>query len=113
LAKRTKEEKEVDSQFHQSRENLANSGEHLLNIDNHSRSNLLQEVYTKLYTHPSVFEKMKEQYGGTNTGSIEEVKEEVVEEVKVVEKTTFDVELTSYDAGSKIKIIKEIKALLG
>jgi len=34
------------------------------------------------------------------------------EEVKV-EKTHFDVELSKFDAASKIKVIKEIRAILG
>ena len=38
-----------------------------------------------------------------------------VEEVKEVpkEKTHYDVELTEFDAGMKIKLIKEVRAMLG
>jgi large subunit ribosomal protein L7/L12 len=49
--------------------------------------------------------------GGAAQGGAGEVEEEE-KEVKA-EKTSFDVELTSYDAKSKIKLIKEIRGLLG
>lgn len=35
------------------------------------------------------------------------------EEVKVEEKTHFDIELTKFEASGKIKIIKEIRGLFG
>ena len=38
---------------------------------------------------------------------------EAVEEAPVVEKTHFDIELTSFDPATKIKVIKEIRQLLG
>ena len=31
----------------------------------------------------------------------------------VVEKTHFDIELSSFDAATKIKVIKEVRAILG
>ena len=42
-----------------------------------------------------------------------EKKEEAEEELKVVEKTNFDVELSSIDQANKIKIIKEVRTLCG
>jgi large subunit ribosomal protein L7/L12 len=52
--------------------------------------------------------------GGGGGGQVQQaaVVEEVKEEVKV-EKTHFDVELSSFDPKSKIKVIKEIRGLLG
>jgi len=41
------------------------------------------------------------------------VKTEEKEEEKVEEKLAWDVELKAIEAGSKIKIIKEIRGLLG
>lgn len=40
--------------------------------------------------------------------AVEEVKEEVVKE-----KTHYDVELSAFDAATKIKLIKEVRATLG
>lgn len=39
--------------------------------------------------------------------------EGVAEEVVVVEKTAFDLRLTGFDAKSKIKVIKEVRAMTG
>ena len=39
--------------------------------------------------------------------------EEVKEEEPVVEKTHFDVELTKFDAATKIKVIKEVRSMMG
>ena len=52
--------------------------------------------------------------GAQVSGGAQEAKKEEkkVEEVKV-EKTHFDVELTSFDAANKIKVIKEIRAIKG
>lgn len=41
------------------------------------------------------------------------VKEEAKKEAPKAEKTHFDIELTKYDAAAKIKVIKEIRALMG
>ncbi|CCX07692.1 ribosomal protein L7/L12 C-terminal domain-containing protein [Pyronema domesticum] len=46
--------------------------------------------------------------GGAAPAAVEEAEEEVVQE-----KTMFNVKLVSFDAGSKPKIIKEVKSLLG
>ena len=50
--------------------------------------------------------------GGGGAPVAAAVVEEVKEEIKV-EKTHFDVELSSFDPKSKIKVIKEIRGLLG
>merc|ERR1711957_595091 len=50
--------------------------------------------------------------GGQQVQASAAAVEEVVEEV-AVEKTHFDVELSSFDAKAKIKVIKEIRGLLG
>ena len=39
--------------------------------------------------------------------------EEKKEEKKVEEKTHFDIELAKFDAATKIKLIKEVRAMLG
>ena len=49
--------------------------------------------------------------GGQSVAAPEKKAEKVVEEVKV-EKTHFDVELTTFDAAQKIKVIKEIRAIM-
>ena len=69
-----------------------------------------QRIMATLWNHPEVFEVMRENFGGTE--QVEEA-QQVEEAPKVEEKTSFDVELTGFAAGSKIKIIKEIKAMLG
>ena len=46
--------------------------------------------------------------GGAAEGAAEEKKEE-----EVKEKTHFDIELAKFDAASKIKLIKEVRAMLG
>lgn len=46
--------------------------------------------------------------GGEAAGAQEEAKEEAPKE-----KTHYDVELTAFDAAQKIKIIKEVRAVLG
>lgn len=38
---------------------------------------------------------------------------EEAEPEPVIEKTHFDVELTKYDAATKIKVIKEIRSMMG
>ena len=42
-------------------------------------------------------------------------KRKLISELKpvVIEKTHYDVELTAFDAAQKIKIIKEVRAMLG
>ena len=47
------------------------------------------------------------QSGGQAAAAVEEVEEEPKE------KTHYDVELTEFDAGMKIKLIKEVRAMLG
>lgn len=81
-----------------------------------SRELLKQNLFSKLYTHPEILSKMAEQFGGSSgpeNGEADSGVTEVVPEVKVVEKTTFDVELSAFDASKKIKIIKEMKTMLG
>lgn len=52
--------------------------------------------------------------GGAPAGGAAAAGEEaVVEEVKAKDKTHFDVELTSFDPKLKIKLIKEVRGLLG
>lgn len=72
----------------------------------------------EIFLNEEFFEKlgMPISIGGGGSGQsaevkTEEVKEEVVEEVK--EKTSFDIELTAYAAGKKIAVIKDVKAVLG
>ena len=48
------------------------------------------------------------QAGGQQEAAAEEVKEEAAKE-----KTHYDVELTEFDAATKIKLIKEVRATLG
>ena len=48
------------------------------------------------------------QQGGGQAAAVEEVKEEVPKE-----KTHYDVELQEFDPATKIKLIKEVRALLG
>ena len=49
--------------------------------------------------------------GGQGMGGGEQA-DEAVKEEKKVEKTNFDIELTSFEPRSKIKIIKEVRVLL-
>lgn len=52
--------------------------------------------------------------GGGSGGAQPAAAEAKVEEVVVaVEKTHFDIELSGFDAKSKIKVIKEVRGLLG
>jgi large subunit ribosomal protein L7/L12 len=46
-------------------------------------------------------------------GAAAAVEEATVEEAAPVEKTHYDVELSAFDAATKIKLIKEIRATLG
>lgn len=51
--------------------------------------------------------------GGAPAGGAEGAPEAAKEEEVVAEKTHFDVELVKFDPSSKIKVIKEVRALLG
>jgi len=51
-------------------------------------------------------------FGGPAEGAAEGAEEEAPKEVEA-EKTHFDVQLDSFEAGAKIKIIKEVRSLLG
>ena len=54
--------------------------------------------------------------GGATAGGQQQAAAAVKEEPKVevkAEKTHFDIELTKFDAASKIKVIKEVRAILG
>ena len=50
--------------------------------------------------------------GGQKSGG-QQAAAAVVEEVVVKEKTHYDVELTEFDAATKVKLIKEVRQLLG
>ena len=51
--------------------------------------------------------------GGGAPAQAEAAAEKVEEKEPEVEKTHFDIELSSFDAKSKIKVIKEVRGLLG
>ena len=51
--------------------------------------------------------------GAPAEGAAAEGEEEKKEEKKVEEKTHFDIELAKFDAATKIKLIKEVRAMLG
>ena len=61
---------------------------------------------------PETMKSIMEKYGNNEQKKDESKKEEIVapkEEVKVVEKKSFDIELISIDAAKKLNIIKELK----
>ena len=51
--------------------------------------------------------------GGGQQQAAAPVEEAPKEQEVVVEKTHFDIELTSFDAATKIKVIKEVRGILG
>jgi large subunit ribosomal protein L7/L12 len=51
--------------------------------------------------------------GGAPAGGAAATEAEPVVEAAPVEKTHYDVELSAFDAATKIKLIKEVRALLG
>lgn len=84
-------------------------------IEYSSRDSLKQSLLSKLYTHPEILDKITAQFGNAEPQSDAQdpAATEVVPEQKVVEKLTFEVEMTAFDSTKKIKIIKEIKSMLG
>lgn len=95
----------TDQDFDESRKTQASSMDDSINQDLLSQENIKQEIFSKQYTHPQIVEKMKEKFAGGDADPAEaQVEEKVEEEPVKVEQTKFTVELTAFDAATKIKI---------
>ena len=70
----------------------------------------------ELFLNPEFFEKLNMPIsigGGKSSGEVGETIEQVEEIPQEVEKKVFDVELTAFESGKKIAVIKDIKAMFG